>query len=110
VKRKAKDALYALIPYVKQGEVCKEASAQVVIKGKLENHLICSVPESTSGATVNELSKELERKFKKPVIVITHNMEFVKAKRLTGKEAQQVLREIVHANSAHPSPQEEEMG
>lgn len=91
MKRKRENALYALTPLLRNGEVLEEAPV-FTLRGSIDQYRIVSVPETTSAATVREMGKELQRILKKPVIVVTHNTEFLKVKRITGKEASKIMK------------------
>lgn len=62
------------------------------IEGCLDNYVIISVPETTSQASAEKIKQEAIKLLNKPVCVITHNIAFVKAVKLSPKEAAAVIK------------------
>jgi hypothetical protein len=82
------------------------------IDGRLSDYLVVSVPESTTRASAINLEHELSKLAKKPVLIVTHNMSFLRATLLTAKEKAE-LTEIIEKStkgttSDAPSEQGEE--
>lgn len=69
-------------------------SVDWIIEGELEDHLILSVPVTTSMAMIKKFQDELTVQFGKPVCIMTHNMELLVAKRLPQKEAAKAVKRI----------------
>lgn len=81
-----------------------EARPETFVEGKIGNYLIVSVPESTTTAAALAVRDQSMEAFKCPVMVVTHNVEFVKVERLSAADATRVLREI--DEMTHPKPAE----
>lgn len=65
-----------------------------VVEGKLEDQIIISVPVTTSMSRIRKICDEATKELGKPVTVITHNMEFLVAKKLPPKEAAATIKRI----------------
>jgi hypothetical protein len=87
--------VYRLTPFFNE-ETRREwpDSPNWVIEGKLEEHLVVSVPVDTSFESLQRIYKQLEQEFNMPVCVVTHNMEFMVAQRLSRGEATRALKRI----------------
>ena len=94
-KERRRVSAYRLIPLF-DGETRKEwpDSPHWVVEGELEDHTIVSVPVTTSMESIRRIHDQLQSEFGKPVCVITHNMEFLAAKKLPPKEAADVIKRI----------------
>lgn len=66
--------------------------------------MIISIPETTTLAAASVIRKEAMEAFKRPVMIVTHNIEFVKVEKLSTAEATTVLREIDELT--HPKPEQ----
>lgn len=65
------------------------------IEGELEDRIIISVPEATSQATVEKIQEVATQAFNgRPVLVVTHNVEFMRPDRLSRKEAAEVIKKV----------------
>lgn len=81
------------------------AGSEHYIDGKLGSYLIVSVPETTSKASAVELERKLSEVAKRPVLVVTHNITFLRATMLSGKEREELHKKIQEAVSAtSPEP------
>ena len=67
-----------------------------VIKGNFHGHLVVSVPEMISAVSAKELMEKLGREFRQPVVMLTHNVQFLSVRELSKKEIRQ-LQESVEA-------------
>lgn len=67
------------------------------IEGELGNRVIISVPEMTSMVTVERIQDVAEEALGKPVLVVTHNVEFMKAVKLTPQETSKVVKQVEDA-------------
>jgi hypothetical protein len=63
------------------------------VEGEFEGRLIVSVPDSASTRACQELQARLEQQFLRPALVLTHNIQFVEAVRLTAAEANAVVKQ-----------------
>lgn len=85
-KKKAKAVYYELTPYGrKEGEVHKGES--YTIKGNIGDHVIVSISEGMSNISAQELGDKLKEELGKPIIMITHNISFLKAVKVKASEA-----------------------
>jgi cobalamin biosynthesis Mg chelatase CobN len=62
------------------------------LEGELENRVILSVPEDTSRAAVERIQKSAQALLGKPCLVTTHNVEFMRVRKLSAAEAAQVIK------------------
>lgn len=69
------------------------------IDGRLGEFLIVSVPVTTTRASALALEGELKKVTKRPVLVVTHNMSFLRATLLTSKEKAALAKTIAEATS-----------
>ncbi len=76
------------------------------IEGSLDGYVIVSVPLYASRAFVQEMRSGLIGDLKRPVIVITHNVKFLKSTKLSSSEAAQVFKEVDDYGEARRSDQE----
>lgn len=82
------------------------------IEGELADYVIVSVPCSESHASAKVLREKLQEALAKPVLIVTHNVEFLLAKKLTPKEGAKFLKEIeeVFDNDATDTSGDRETG
>jgi hypothetical protein len=64
-----------------------------VIKGNLHSHVVVSVPEVISQESGQKLMHDLAKELGRPVIMITHNVQFLSVKELSKKEIRK-LKEL----------------
>jgi hypothetical protein len=69
------------------------------VDGRIGEYLIVSVPVTTTRASALALEEEFKKVAKRPVLVVTHNMSFLKATLLTGKEKAKLAEEIAKATT-----------
>lgn len=74
------------------------------INGRLGEYLIVSVPETTSRASAVDLESALTKIAKKPVLIVTHNIEFLRATLLSAKERAE-LAEIIDQATQKEEPE-----
>ena len=70
------------------------------VEGSIEDHVIVSVPTSMKERSVRELLEKLSKEISSPVIVVTHNISFLKAKKMTPKEVAELARKNTDAEVA----------
>jgi len=63
------------------------------IEGNLAGYVVVSVPETTTYAMAEEIKQKAMVMLKQPVTVITHNIAFLKATKLTPKEAAKIIKD-----------------
>lgn len=73
------------------------------IGGRIEDHIILSVPMTTSKATALELGEKVKRELGKAVIVLTHNTQFLKVRQLCAAERESVLKQIAEGSCVSES-------
>lgn len=73
-----------------------ESDPAQYVEGKLGDVVFASVPPSASGHSCERLEETLRVSFadKKQVCVLTHNIELLKARKLTPKEAAAIVRRV----------------
>lgn len=67
---------------------------EYLVQGSLHEHIVVSVPPTTSRQSADELSRRLIE-LGRSVIVIAHNTHFMKLERLSKEEAEQVVERVV---------------
>ena len=83
-----------------EGEVELRAGTSSVIRGDLAQYVVISVPPTIDSSLVQAVMVKLENSLQRPVLAVTHNIEFVKTTKLTGSEARELLRrEVPHAEN-----------
>jgi hypothetical protein len=65
-----------------------------IIRGEIGNHIVVSIPETESQATAEAISKLMEKELKRPVLVISHNMELLCVQRVPPKERAKLVRQL----------------
>lgn len=73
-----------------------DADPAQYIEGELGDVVFASVPPSASGNTCERLAETLQVTFKdkKQVCVLTHNIELLKARKLTPSESAEIVRRV----------------
>ena len=64
------------------------------LEGTVQGSLVVSVPETTSQNTAAALRAGLEGQFKCPVVLVTHNIEFLRAEQLSPGESAKILAQV----------------
>ena len=67
---------------------------EYLTQGSLHEHVIVSVPPSMSHQSAHTLCEQLVEKFDRPVLVVTHNIHFLKLEKLDKKEAEAVTERV----------------
>ena len=80
------------------------------IGGEIEDHLIISVSPLMSHRAVEELLKKLSEFVTRPIIVVTHNIHFLKARKLKHKESVQIAQRVKGQVDESPEPEGNPMG
>lgn len=90
--------VYGLRPIgVREGlheELDLEVTDQYHIGGEIKDHLIVSVPPTISHNAARNLRVQLSEGFGRPVIIVTHNIEFLEVTRLSSKQALAVAKRL----------------
>jgi hypothetical protein len=86
--------VYRLVPLLEQydPEVLSFTTEEHYIEGKLGQYVVVSVPESCNMARAEEIKAKVMALVKKPVVVFSHNISLLKARRLSSAEAAEVIR------------------
>jgi hypothetical protein len=71
-----------------------------LIEAGIRDHVVVSVPHTTSQQSVEELVTRLGDTLGKPVIFVTHNVQFLRVRKLTGSEAAKVTKRAQHVEAA----------
>ncbi len=77
-------------------EVELEADPAQYIEGRLEDVVFASVPPTASGHSCERLAETLQVSLqdKKQICVLTHNIELLKARKLSPTEAAEIIRRV----------------
>ena len=92
---KNRDEFYKLVAIEKKEDGNIVPRNEFEIEGRLEDHVVISVPPTMTERSVRELLENLSKKISAPVIVVTHNISFLKARRMTARE----VSLITHINT-----------
>lgn len=97
-RKKSFPAIYRVIPIAKDpddpdGPLVK--TDEYLIQGSLFDHIIVSVPISISHRAAHELSERLVAELGQPVLLVTHNINFLTLERLSKAEAEKVVDRIM---------------
>ncbi len=65
-----------------------------ILDRELEDHIIVSVPTTTSQSAALELRKQLESELGKQVVIVTHNINFCQVRKLKPGEAAKVAKRV----------------
>jgi len=71
--------------------------AEFEIQGELENHIIISVPPTMSERSVRDLLEGLKTTVNRSVIIVTHNVQFLRAEKISFKEAKSITKQVVES-------------
>lgn len=70
------------------------AGEDCAIEGELEGYILVSVPPTISHQAAKVLQDKLRETLGKPVMLFTHNVLFLRAEKMSSKEANEVLKEV----------------
>ncbi len=99
-RKKGFPSIYRLIPIASESPDDNPSEGPLVeteeylTQGSLHGHVIVSVPSSISHRAANALSTKLVEEFKRPVVIVTHNINFMKLERLDKAEAEAVTGRV----------------
>lgn len=77
------------------------------IEGEIDSWLVHSVPETTSDRAAAEIKNLLQLATNRPVLIITHNTQFMRAVKLSASEAAKVIKRAEDAIQEALTEQEE---
>ena len=106
-KRKRASGVYRLEPMFHDSEkkaVTVKDGKTFYIDGRIGDGLILSVPETTTRASALELEQSVGEIVKKPVLVVTHNMSFLRATLLTADERAELSKVLEEATAPREEP------
>lgn len=100
-KRRKASGIYKLESFFRETdkETLSVQGKTYYINGNLSGYLIVSVPETTTRASAMTLEQELSKVAKKPVLLVTHNMAFLRATILTTEERAELTKLIDRATA-----------
>ena len=81
-----------------------------VVEGKLDEHVIVSVPEVISEGRAGELFQMLRDATEKPVIMVTHNVQFLSTRELTPKEIASLRKKEANGQAVKNTEDSDEEG
>ena len=114
VKKKNSVSFYQVEALGKDGkspcEGIPSRDAGFEIEGEIEDHIIISVPPSMSERAAQEMLKKLSETISSPVIVITHNIEFLKARKLGYNEFMELSKRKESTLSDNIESEDDPMG
>lgn len=62
------------------------------VQGELDDYIIVSVPTTTSQNAAESLRKRLTEAVQRPVILVTHNIHFLRARKMSSAEARKTIK------------------
>ena len=68
--------------------------------GELADHILVSVPITTPSGIMHTLHEQLVEQLKQPILLVTHNICFLRTDQLSGIEAAAVIKRIDEAQHA----------
>lgn len=71
-----------------------QVDEEFIVKGKIEDHVIVSVSPNMSQRSANELVVKLGETIKKPTIIVTHNIQFLRAQKISAKDAMKISKRM----------------
>jgi hypothetical protein len=77
------------------------------VEGELDGCLIVSVPPTASCETCRQLQEQLAAVLDRPeqsILIVTHNIEFLRIKKLTAVEAARHVRDVEEHTAAVEQP------
>lgn len=86
------------------------AGRPMLVEGDLDGYLVLSVPESTTVAGAQRLQQDLEAELGRKVLLVTHNLQFMRMVRLSPSEAAAVIRRIEVPDDGTTAAIEQQMG
>lgn len=118
-KTKQKRSVYRLVPLLRPSAEQSEARGKFLGLEELEayyldaddkklaDYVFLSVPPSMPYERLTDLQEKCVRLFDKPVVLVTHNVAFLKATRITEKEAKRMVEDERKAAIAREKEQRE---
>ncbi len=70
----------------------RDGSVSHFIEGEVDQWLVVSVPETTRVDTADKIKNNLQAALNRPVLVITHNVQFMRTVKLSPKAAAAVIK------------------
>jgi len=101
-KHRRASGIYKLEPLFRNEkcELVAKGEHTYYIDGRIGEYAIVSVPETTSRASALALERGLSELAKKPVLIVTHNMTFMRATLLSREERTELAAAVAEAKAA----------
>ena len=110
-QKRTKPIFYRLVPLKSEdGSEQLVTGEKLVCEGELEEHVIVSVPETMSHRAAQELEESLTREFERPIIIVTHNVSFMKVKKLSAIESMELAKRVIYGATQANKPIQENAG
>lgn len=91
--------VYKLIPLFREEDArTVELGQPVLVVGEIGEHVIASIPPDMSARTAQDVTEGVRAATGKPVLTVTHNIEFLAVQEIPRKEAVELLKR--HAATA----------
>lgn len=85
--------MYSLSPLLRRPDGALETGVEnASVEGEIEDALVVSLPPAASHAFCRQVMIDLTKRFGRPVLVVTHNTAFLKARKLPAAEAAKLLK------------------
>jgi len=92
-KQRAQTTVYRLEHYLKDGTPHPiDEDRKFFVEGNVEGMLIVSVPEDTPTRVCQNIQKLVADKVRQDVLVVTHNITFMRAVPVSRKEGAQIIK------------------
>lgn len=76
------------------------AGQECAIEGEIGGYVIVSVPPSISHQTAKALEESLKTELGKPVMILTHNVQFLRVAKMSPKDVNKVIKEVEESQAA----------
>lgn len=84
-------------PGKRKSMTVEEIGVPTNVEGELGDYVVVSIPVTESHATAKQVRDQLAAVLRRPVLVVTHNMQFLVTKRLSPKDASVVIKQMEDA-------------
>lgn len=76
------------------------AGQECAIEGEIGDYTLVSVPPTISHQAAKVLEENLKSELGKPVMIFTHNVQFLRVTKMTPKDVNKVLKEVEESQAA----------
>lgn len=107
-KQRQSTTMYRVDSLVRNEPQSKLVEGQsCAIEGEIGDYVIVSVPPTISYQAAKVLEDNLQKELDKPVMILTHNVQFLKATKLAANEAAAILKEVEDSIVEQDAPEQD---